>query len=97
MTAKFLALVFGPHLAMPSIVVQGRQSMNDWKKVGCLLVASAAVLSFAGAGGRSSAWATANGEGQVPEVEQAQLRVEQTPTAADAQHEMRAESIRVAR
>ncbi len=65
--------------------------MNDWKKVAYLLVASAAVLSFAGAGGRSSAWATANGEGEEALVEQARLRVEQPPTAADA-HEMRAES-----
>jgi hypothetical protein len=65
--------------------------MNDWKKVACLLVASAAVLISTGAGGRSAAWATANGEGQEPLVAQAQLRGEQPPTAADAQHEMRAE------
>jgi hypothetical protein len=36
--------------------------MHEWKKAGWLVVASVGTLLVAGAGGRSSAWATANGE-----------------------------------
>jgi hypothetical protein len=36
--------------------------MHEWKKAGWLVVASVGVLLVAGAGGRSSAWATADGE-----------------------------------
>jgi hypothetical protein len=59
-----LGILAGTVLAIPVLVLKEEQ-MKDWKIMGFVAVASAAVLFGAGANGRAAIWATPDGEADV--------------------------------
>jgi hypothetical protein len=56
-----LGILGGTVLAIPLLVLKEEQ-MKDWKMMGFVAVASAAVLFGAGASGRAAIWASPVGE-----------------------------------
>jgi hypothetical protein len=80
-----LGILVGIILAIPLLVLKEEQ-MKDWKLMGFVAVASAAVLFSAGANGRAALWATPEGQAgvQAPQSEVVALADLQPSADADA-------------
>jgi hypothetical protein len=58
--------------------------MKNWKMIGLVTLASAAVLTLVGAGGRSSNWAAPEGQARVEVVQSAGFALADSQASADA-------------